>query len=82
MPSYGKDRVFQFCPQNQRENRKVTQSLFTLESGVSKVTIRAYLDNFEQVRLGKSCKLSNQMVTDSAAGGSISFAAFGGHYNM
>lgn len=44
----------------QDENMKVTKSLFTLESGLSKLMIRAYcLDNFEQVRLSNTYKLSS-----------------------
>lgn len=44
----------------QDENMKVTKSLFTLESGLSKLMIRAYcLDNFEQVRLSNSYKFSS-----------------------
>lgn len=65
-------------PRNQDEYMKVTKSLFTLESGLSNLTIRAYCsDNFEQVRLGSTYKLGSEMVTDSAAAGNINFTSFG-----
>ena len=47
-------------PRTQDQNVKVTKSLFTLESGLSKLRVRAYCsDNFEQVRLSNTYKLSS-----------------------